>query len=44
MLAWSKREKAFKDFRAGIITQKTLDDVKNLFDEADREGRIDYTK
>jgi hypothetical protein len=41
-LAWSRREEAFKSFRAGQITQADLDKVRALYERAEAEGRINY--
>jgi hypothetical protein len=43
MLAWSKRDEAFRAFRAGRLSKADLDKVKVMFDRADAEGRVDYS-
>lgn len=42
MLAWSKRDEAFRSFRAGKITQADLSRVQNMYAKAEAQGRIDY--
>lgn len=44
MLAWSKRTEATTRFQKGQMTQAELAKVQQLYDQAAKEGRVDYSK
>lgn len=43
-LAWSKRKEATARFQRGQMTQAELTKVQQLYDQAAKEGRVDYDK
>jgi hypothetical protein len=44
MLAWSKRKEATERFRKGMMSQAELTKVQQLYDQAAKDGRVDYDK
>ena len=42
MLKWSIRQKAFESYRAGAITAEQFEKIKQEFDVASSEGRVDF--
>lgn len=41
-LRWSDRQKAWNDFRSGVISRDKFNEVKTRFEEADAKGLVDY--